>query len=41
MPSTTSNPNLESLYKPLWLTYGLVPLLAGLDKLVSFSGMGE
>jgi len=23
---------LESLYKPLWLTYGLVPLLAGLDK---------
>ena len=32
MPATTSNPNLESLYKPLWLTYGLVPLLAGLDK---------
>ena len=27
-----SNPNLESLYRPLWLTYGLVPLLAGLDK---------
>jgi uncharacterized membrane protein YphA (DoxX/SURF4 family) len=24
--------NLESLYRPLWLTYGLVPLLAGLDK---------
>jgi len=23
---------LESLYRPLWLTYGLVPLLAGLDK---------
>lgn len=23
---------LSSLYRPLWLTYGLVPLLAGLDK---------
>jgi hypothetical protein len=23
---------LASLYRPLWLTYGLVPLLAGLDK---------
>ncbi|HKV11799.1 MAG TPA: DoxX family membrane protein [Thermoanaerobaculia bacterium] len=32
MPVTSSNPNLESLYRPLWLTYGLVPLLAGLDK---------
>jgi len=33
MPTTTqSNLNLESLYRPLWLTYGLVPLLAGLDK---------
>ena len=30
-----SNPNLESLYKPLWLTYGLVPLLAGLDKFLN------
>ncbi|HVR97745.1 MAG TPA: DoxX family membrane protein [Thermoanaerobaculia bacterium] len=30
MPGT--QPNLESLYRPLWLTYGLVPLLAGLDK---------
>jgi uncharacterized membrane protein YphA (DoxX/SURF4 family) len=29
---TTTQPNLESLYRPLWLTYGLVPLLAGLDK---------
>jgi uncharacterized membrane protein YphA (DoxX/SURF4 family) len=30
----TTQPNLpvESLYRPLWLTYGLVPLLAGLDK---------
>lgn len=27
-----TSPNLESLYRPLWLTYGLVPLLAGLDK---------
>lgn len=26
------SPRLESLYRPLWLTYGLVPLLAGLDK---------
>jgi hypothetical protein len=32
MPATQSSPNLESLYRPLWLTYGLVPLLAGLDK---------
>jgi hypothetical protein len=32
MPTTQSNLNLESLYRPLWLTYGLVPLLAGLDK---------
>ena len=34
MPATTltTQPNLESLYRPLWLTYGLVPLLAGLDK---------
>ena len=32
MPVTQSSPSLESLYKPLWLTYGLVPLLAGLDK---------
>ncbi len=32
MPTTLSNPSLESLYRPLWLTYGLVPLLAGLDK---------
>lgn len=26
------NRNLDSIYRPLWLTYGLVPLLAGLDK---------
>jgi uncharacterized membrane protein len=32
MPTTQSSLNLESLYRPLWLTYGLVPLLAGLDK---------
>ena len=32
MPATHASPNLESLYRPLWLTYGLVPLLAGLDK---------
>jgi DoxX len=31
-PTTHSSPNLESLYRPLWLTYGLVPFLAGLDK---------
>lgn len=29
---TADNPTIESLYRPLWLTYGLVPLLAGLDK---------
>jgi hypothetical protein len=32
MPTTNTNPSLESIYRPLWLTYGLVPLLAGLDK---------
>jgi hypothetical protein len=32
MSATQPTPNLESLYRPLWLTYGLVPLLAGLDK---------
>jgi len=32
MPTTFPSPSLESLYRPLWLTYGLVPLLAGLDK---------
>jgi uncharacterized membrane protein YphA (DoxX/SURF4 family) len=32
MSTTQPNLNLESLYRPLWLTYGLVPLLAGLDK---------
>lgn len=29
---TATVPRLEALYRPLWLTYGLVPLLAGLDK---------
>lgn len=33
MPST--NLNLDSIYRPLWLTYGLVPLLAGLDKFLN------
>ena len=32
MPSTPASSNLDSIYRPLWLTYGLVPLLAGLDK---------
>lgn len=32
MPTTQPSLNLDSLYRPLWLTYGLVPLLAGLDK---------
>jgi uncharacterized membrane protein YphA (DoxX/SURF4 family) len=32
MRTTQPSLNLESLYRPLWLTYGLVPLLAGLDK---------
>lgn len=32
---STTQPNLESLYRPLWLTYGLVPLLAGLDKFLN------
>jgi uncharacterized membrane protein YphA (DoxX/SURF4 family) len=35
MSATSSNLNLESLYRPLWLTYGLVPLLAGLDKFLN------
>src|SRR4029078_738960 len=32
MPTTQPNLNLESIYRPLSLTYGMVPLLAGLDK---------
>jgi hypothetical protein len=32
MTTNQPNLNLDSLYRPLWLTYGLVPLLAGLDK---------
>ncbi len=28
----TNRTELESIYRPLWLVYGLVPLLAGLDK---------
>ena len=32
---TADNPTIESLYRPLWLTYGLVPLLAGLDKFLN------
>lgn len=35
MTTTQPSPNLESLYRPLWLTYGLVPLLAGLDKFLN------
>jgi hypothetical protein len=35
MPTTEPGLNLESLYRPLWLTYGLVPLLAGLDKFLN------
>lgn len=35
MAATSPNLNLESLYRPLWLTYGLVPLLAGLDKFLN------
>jgi hypothetical protein len=32
MERNAAAPTLESLYRPLWLTFGLVPLLAGLDK---------
>ena len=28
----TNRVDVESLYRPLWVVYGLVPLLAGLDK---------
>ena len=35
MTTNSSHLNLESLYRPLWLTYGLVPLLAGLDKFLN------
>ena len=35
MPSTQPNLNLDALHRPLWLTYGLVPLLAGLDKFLN------
>jgi hypothetical protein len=32
MNRSENGPTLDTLYRPLWLTYGLVPLLAGLDK---------
>lgn len=32
METTVDVARNESLYRPLWLTYGLIPLLAGLDK---------
>jgi hypothetical protein len=32
MNRSENGPTLDALYRPLWLTYGLVPLLAGLDK---------
>ncbi|MGQ0721517.1 MAG: hypothetical protein ACT4PE_08090 [Candidatus Eiseniibacteriota bacterium] len=32
MKSEPEAPFLASIYRPLWLTYGLVPFLAGLDK---------
>jgi len=32
MDTLTNPQSVDSLYRPLWLTYGLVPLLAGLDK---------
>lgn len=32
MGTTINAARNESIYRPLWLTYGLVPLLAGLDK---------
>lgn len=32
MNTTLDAPTHQSIYRPLWLTYGLVPLLAGLDK---------
>jgi uncharacterized membrane protein YphA (DoxX/SURF4 family) len=35
MTTTRPSLNLEPLYRPLWLTYGLVPLLAGLDKFLN------
>lgn len=35
LTTTQPNPSLEALYRPLWLTYGLVPLLAGLDKFLN------
>ncbi|HVS02975.1 MAG TPA: hypothetical protein VMT16_09415 [Thermoanaerobaculia bacterium] len=30
--TTATDPTADAVYRPLWLTYGLVPLLAGLDK---------
>ncbi|HEV8629362.1 MAG TPA: hypothetical protein VGV61_03525 [Thermoanaerobaculia bacterium] len=36
MNQTLDGPTLRSLYLPLRLTYGLVPLLAGLDKFFGF-----
>lgn len=35
MPVRNQSLNIDSIYRPLWLTYGLVPLLAGLDKFLN------
>jgi hypothetical protein len=32
MRHDTDSDLVSSIYRPLWLTYGLVPLIAGLDK---------
>ncbi len=32
MGATLHERTFDSIYRPLWLTYGLVPFLAGLDK---------
>jgi hypothetical protein len=32
MSATAYEATFDSIYRPLWLTYGLVPFLAGLDK---------
>jgi hypothetical protein len=32
METNAATSTLSSVYRPLWLTYSLVPLLAGLDK---------
>ncbi|MGH9363059.1 MAG: hypothetical protein ACRD2T_14205, partial [Thermoanaerobaculia bacterium] len=41
MGATIHERTFDSIYRPLWLTYGLVPFLAGLDKFYTLARLAE